>query len=110
MLPLGYTPSICAAAPPTRRSNRVRVSGLHDASDVSSAAWLDERGWIAPPEDSHLDTIRSLTPRWAANARTLIRRASRSARISLPVHFGMVVNIRGSLRRWRAHDADAAEL
>jgi len=86
----GRADSMWTVRGPASWLNRVRASGLAIASEVSSAAWFIGRGRIVSPDASHLDTMRSLTPRCVANSRTLIRRASRSARTSRPDHCGTV--------------------
>ena len=75
-------------------ANRWRTASVARARQVSNAAWLMDLGVMAGPPTSHLDTIRSLTPRWAANSRTLRRIACRSARTSAPVHRKIGATIR----------------
>src|SRR6266567_4357483 len=67
-------------------ANRARTTSSDRAREVSSAAWLTGRGCTRMPPASHFETRRSCTPRWAANSRMLIRRASRRARASFPDH------------------------
>ena len=65
--------SLGQCRPAGAAGTRCCTSGVARARQVSRAAWLTGRGWMSNPPASHLESIRSLTPRCAANSRTLER-------------------------------------